>query len=224
MLRTHAPSSSATLFLITAAFNTDHAYSDRTLRLPNVLRYASDFPIAEWLFAPSPRTSWRWPGVCARFGCDRPCGELIALPGSILRVAGPGRARRTPSSGGDRPAAANATERNLESLDWAGDTTSNRSQIANGGYLHVLHMAEIAVEQRRSRKLNEARLTANRIHTFAGELVICCNWETGISAENQTRFFSSCMLSPSPRISLVKTSKLAGVPASSVFSPLTMLS
>ena len=40
----------------------------------------------------------------------------------------------------------------------------------------------------------------------------------------QTRFFSSCMLSPSPRISLVNTSKLAGVPASSVFSPFTMLS
>ena len=40
----------------------------------------------------------------------------------------------------------------------------------------------------------------------------------------QTRFFSSCMLRPRPRISLVKTSKLAGVPASSVFSPLTMLS
>jgi hypothetical protein len=42
--------------------------------------------------------------------------------------------------------------------------------------------------------------------------------------EAQIRFFSSCMLSPSPRISLVRTSKLAGVPASRVFSPLTMLS
>ncbi len=40
----------------------------------------------------------------------------------------------------------------------------------------------------------------------------------------QTRFFSSCMLSPRPRISFVSTSKLAGVPASRVFSPLTMLS
>src|ERR1700722_18094160 len=34
---------------------------------------------------------------------------------------------------------------------------------------------------------------------------------------SQIRFFSSCMLSASPRISLVNTSKLAGVPASSVF-------
>jgi hypothetical protein len=42
--------------------------------------------------------------------------------------------------------------------------------------------------------------------------------------ELQIRFFSSCMLSPRPRISLVNTSKLAGVPASRVFSPLTMLS
>ena len=38
----------------------------------------------------------------------------------------------------------------------------------------------------------------------------------------QIRFFSSCMFSPRPRISLVSTSKLAGVPASSVFSPLTI--
>ncbi len=37
-----------------------------------------------------------------------------------------------------------------------------------------------------------------------------------------TRRFSSCMLRASPRISLVSTSKLAGVPASSVFSPLTI--
>jgi hypothetical protein len=36
------------------------------------------------------------------------------------------------------------------------------------------------------------------------------------------RFFSNCMLSASPRISLVNTSKLAGVPASRVFSPLTI--
>ena len=41
---------------------------------------------------------------------------------------------------------------------------------------------------------------------------------------NHPRFFSSCMFSPRPRISLVRTSKLAGVPASRVFSPLTMLS
>ena len=34
--------------------------------------------------------------------------------------------------------------------------------------------------------------------------------------------FSNRMLSPSPRISLVKTSKLAGVPASKEFSPLTI--
>ena len=39
-----------------------------------------------------------------------------------------------------------------------------------------------------------------------------------------TRRFSSCMLRARPRISLVSTSKLAGVPASSVFSPFTMLS
>jgi hypothetical protein len=39
---------------------------------------------------------------------------------------------------------------------------------------------------------------------------------------SQIRFFSSCMLSPRPRISLVRTSKLAGVPASRVFSPLTI--
>ena len=37
-----------------------------------------------------------------------------------------------------------------------------------------------------------------------------------------SRFFSNCMLSASPRISLVSTSKLAGVPASSVFSPFTI--
>jgi hypothetical protein len=36
------------------------------------------------------------------------------------------------------------------------------------------------------------------------------------------RFFSSCMFRAKPRISLVSTSKLAGVPASSVFSPLTI--
>ena len=44
----------------------------------------------------------------------------------------------------------------------------------------------------------------------------------GIVPIDQIRFFSSCMFSPSPRISLVKTSKLAGVPASRVFSPLTI--
>ena len=38
----------------------------------------------------------------------------------------------------------------------------------------------------------------------------------------QMRRFSNCMFSPRPRISLVSTSKLAGVPASSVFSPLTI--
>ncbi len=37
-----------------------------------------------------------------------------------------------------------------------------------------------------------------------------------------TRFLISCIFSPRPRISLVRTSKLAGVPASRVFSPLTM--
>jgi hypothetical protein len=49
-------------------------------------------------------------------------------------------------------------------------------------------------------------------------------YKRGHAGFSQTRFFSSCMLRPRPRISLVKTSKLAGVPASSVFSPLTMLS
>jgi len=43
-------------------------------------------------------------------------------------------------------------------------------------------------------------------------------------ATRYSRRFSSCMFNASPRISLVSTSKLAGVPASSVFSPLTMLS
>ena len=38
----------------------------------------------------------------------------------------------------------------------------------------------------------------------------------------QILFFSSCMFNARPRISLVSTSKLAGVPASSVFSPLTI--
>ena len=38
----------------------------------------------------------------------------------------------------------------------------------------------------------------------------------------QARAFSNCMFRPRPRISLVNTSKLAGVPASSVFSPLTI--
>jgi len=37
-------------------------------------------------------------------------------------------------------------------------------------------------------------------------------------------FFSSWMFRPRPRISLHKTSKLTGVPASSVFVPFTMLS
>src|SRR5262249_42469590 len=37
-----------------------------------------------------------------------------------------------------------------------------------------------------------------------------------------TRFFSNCMFSARPRISFVKTSKLAGVPASREFSPLTI--
>ena len=41
---------------------------------------------------------------------------------------------------------------------------------------------------------------------------------------SQIRRFSSDILRASPRISLVSTSKLAGVPASSVFSPFTMLS
>ena len=41
-------------------------------------------------------------------------------------------------------------------------------------------------------------------------------------APSQIRRFSSCMFSARPRISLVNTSKLAGVPASSVFSPLTI--
>jgi hypothetical protein len=36
------------------------------------------------------------------------------------------------------------------------------------------------------------------------------------------RFFSNCMFNARPRISLVSTSKLAGVPASNVFSPLTI--
>src|SRR3954454_9396466 len=47
------------------------------------------------------------------------------------------------------------------------------------------------------------------IHEFSGQ-------------RRQIRFFSSCMLRPRPRISLVRTSKLAGVPASRVFSPLTI--
>ena len=55
------------------------------------------------------------------------------------------------------------------------------------------------------------------LHPFYGQ-------ETGCRNARQIRFFSSCMFSPRPRISLVSTSKLAGVPASSVFSPLTMLS
>ncbi len=38
----------------------------------------------------------------------------------------------------------------------------------------------------------------------------------------QIRPFSSCIFSARPRISFVSTSKLAGVPASSVFSPLTI--
>src|SRR5438874_10180603 len=37
-------------------------------------------------------------------------------------------------------------------------------------------------------------------------------------------FFSSWMFRPSPRISLQRTSKLTGVPASSVLVPFTMLS
>jgi len=40
--------------------------------------------------------------------------------------------------------------------------------------------------------------------------------------EGYTRRFSNCMFRPRPRISFVSTSKLAGVPASSVFSPLTI--
>ncbi len=40
--------------------------------------------------------------------------------------------------------------------------------------------------------------------------------------DRHMRFFSSCIFNASPRISLVNTSKLAGVPASSVFSPLTI--
>ena len=45
---------------------------------------------------------------------------------------------------------------------------------------------------------------------------------TGDKAADQMRRFSSCMFNPKPRISFVKTSKLAGVPASSVFSPFTI--
>ena len=44
------------------------------------------------------------------------------------------------------------------------------------------------------------------------------------TAATHTRRFSSDMLRARPRISLVSTSKLAGVPASRVFSPFTMLS
>ena len=44
----------------------------------------------------------------------------------------------------------------------------------------------------------------------------------GYDLVGYTRRFSNCMLRPRPRISLVKTSKLAGVPASRVFSPLTI--
>ena len=40
--------------------------------------------------------------------------------------------------------------------------------------------------------------------------------------QTYTRRFSNCIFRPRPRISLVNTSKLAGVPASSVFSPLTI--
>ena len=65
-----------------------------------------------------------------------------------------------------------------------------------------------------------------RCHIFAssGESKEPAQWLEQSSRINQTRFFSSCMFSPRPRISLVRTSKLAGVPASRVFSPLTMLS
>lgn len=38
----------------------------------------------------------------------------------------------------------------------------------------------------------------------------------------QIRRFSNCIFNAKPRISLVKTSKLAGVPASRVFSPFTI--
>ena len=65
------------------------------------------------------------------------------------------------------------------------------------------------------RSLDLGTLGSNDFHGFVRS-------ERPRELSSYTRFFSSCILSPSPRISFVRTSKLAGVPASRVFSPLTI--
>ena len=77
-------------------------------------------------------------------------------------------------------------------------------------------MGELRRSQRRSGARSQSRTDGPRSPTHRSA-------RPGPDRD-QIRFFSSCMFSPRPRISLVRTSKLAGVPASSVFSPLTMLS
>ncbi len=67
----------------------------------------------------------------------------------------------------------------------------------------------------RGRRTEKTSFPAAVFHTTP----CCCK-----DAKVQIRAFSSCMFRAKPRISLVSTSKLAGVPASSVFSPLTMAS
>ena len=69
--------------------------------------------------------------------------------------------------------------------------------------------------------------TSRSDREVSGQLVLHAMRPRRLSATarlpfDQIRFFSSCMFRPRPRISLVSTSKLAGVPASSVFSPLTI--
>ena len=87
---------------------------------------------------------------------------------------------------------------------------------------YAVQRAIRAMPQRRLRfgqQNPESDPTGRLLPTFFILQLLLCNLRYQVS---QRARFSSCMFSPRPRISFVSTSKLAGVPASRVFSPLTI--
>ena len=59
----------------------------------------------------------------------------------------------------------------MEDLHFAATPRLTRAQQSEAGYLFVLLVSEVASRQRRAAKLEEARLTAERIHAFANRLL-----------------------------------------------------
>ena len=112
--------------------------------------------------------AWR---VFARFGCDRPCKEPISVPDSISSFAGPNRARRTPSSAAIAHRGLTGLSLRLMLFIQLPPRTAPRSQESEVGFSFVLHQSELAAQYRHAGRLDEARLTADRILAFANLFV-----------------------------------------------------